>query len=177
MENLDLKEIAKKTGFDYIETTTGMNGYPQNIKPAIVGFNNFDEAQKIADEYGLQIEQFTKKNGWQLWVRTGDTAYEPFENDSSDYGDDYQEYSSSEFEDESEFFEKEVKELLTSCESLDEAEAILSSQKELWENIEQSEDDEIIISCSGRYYETIKKKTMSFHHDSNTKIIGVILHE
>lgn len=71
---IDIEEIAYENGLELIDTTSAMNGYPQCLKKAIIGFDSFEEADKLAKENGLSIEIFTKRDGWNLWYRTGDKA-------------------------------------------------------------------------------------------------------
>lgn len=72
-----MNEIAYVCGLDVVETTTGRNGYPQNIKQAIIGFDNWKYAESTAERYGLRITTLHKRDGWQLWERNGDTTLEP----------------------------------------------------------------------------------------------------
>ena len=93
MENqIDLREIAELNGLTYAESTSGSNGYPSNIKGIIIGFDNFEDAKKLAEEHNLSIEFFTKKDGWPLWCRTGNNAHEAMKNSSDDYGDNYSQF-------------------------------------------------------------------------------------
>lgn len=86
----DLREIAENNGLTYAESTSGTNGYPSNIKGIIIGFDNFKDAEELAEKHGLSIEFFTKKDGWYLWKRTNNQArHEPMKNSSDDYGDNY----------------------------------------------------------------------------------------
>lgn len=57
----DLREIAELNGLTYAESTSGSNGYPNGIKGIIIGFDNFKDADKLADEHNLTIEFFKKK--------------------------------------------------------------------------------------------------------------------
>ena len=65
-----MKKIAEKYDLTLIETTEGENDYPRNTKYALIGFETFADAEKIAEEYGLRIEFFFKRDGWNLWKRT-----------------------------------------------------------------------------------------------------------
>ena len=65
----DFYTIAEIENLQVIETTSAMNGYPQSLKKALIGFQSFEEAERIASEYGLSIEIFTKRDGWQLYYR------------------------------------------------------------------------------------------------------------
>lgn len=169
---LDFAKIADDLGLEVIETTTGMNGYPQDIKSAIIGFANFEDAEKLSKEYGLSIESFEKKDGWQLWSRNNNVMYAPYENSSDDYGDNYSEIPKMDEEDfiESEvkwFFEEDVK-------SFDQIGAFIEMKKEIWDEVDSMDDDESVITYEGRYSETIKKKSMSFYHDTKRYVIGLI---
>lgn len=168
---LDLREIAEQEGFDIIETTTGTNGYPQNLKHAIVGFESFEDASDLADKYGLNVESFRSKDGWSLWNRDNATMFKPYQNLASEFGDNYEEFPKM---DEDEFFEIEIKPSIDNFEDFESLETFLKDKKEIWEEIENMEDDEVVITCYGEYYETIKKESMEFSHDTRRYIIGVI---
>ena len=89
-----INEIASENGLHVINTTTGLNGYPQFLKKAIIGFENFEQAENLAEEYHLDIEIFTKRDGWQLWNRDNNHAYDAFDRSASDYGENYQQFES-----------------------------------------------------------------------------------
>ena len=146
-----LEQIAYQNGLELIETTSERTGYPANLRHAIIGFETFEEAEKIADENNLSIEIFTKRDGWQLYYRTGNSAHEPFKNSADNYGDDYHGFTT---EDIDTFYEEEV--------------------KPIFEKLELLDEDEMIITCEGRYYETIPKASMSFYFDTKTTVIGLI---
>jgi hypothetical protein len=172
MKNLSKREIAEVEGLDFIETTSERNGYPSNLKGAIIGFESFKQAEEIAEKYELEIQSFEKKDGWALWFRSGSWMGEAFKNSSDDYGDNYSELAKM---DEAEFLESEVKYFFEDDrESFDEIEAFLNQKKEIWEEIEKMEDDEIVITNCGSYSETIKKESMYFYHDTKHLAIGLI---
>lgn len=171
MKKLNIEEIAELENLEVIETTVGMNGYPKNIKSAIVGFESFEHAQKLANEYGLSIESFTKRDGWHLWNRNNNTVYEPYKNSAEDYGDNYTEIPKM---DETDFIESEMRWFLEDVESFEEIDKFIKIKREVWECIEIMEDDEIVILHEGSYYETIKKESMAFSHDTRNYIIGLI---
>lgn len=166
-----LEFIAYQNGLELIETTSERNGYPSHLKNAIIGFDSFEEAEKIAKDNNLSIEIFTKKDGWQLYYRTGNSAYEPFKNGADNYGDIYSELSS---EDVDTFYEEEVKPCVDNFNDLDSLSNFIKNQKEILEKLELIGDDEKIITCDSRYYETIKKTSMSFYFDTKTSVIGLI---
>ena len=166
-----IQEIAEIENLELIETTTGNNGYPQNLKHAIVGFESFEQAQEIAEKYGLRIESFRRKDGWQLWERNYLTMYAPFQNSAEDFGDNYNEIDKI---DESEFFEREIKPIINDFEDFESLETFIESKKKVWEEIQNMEDNELVITHYGEYYETISKESMVFSHDTWNSIIGLI---
>lgn len=84
---MNLKELIKETVIqlasnselaDWLElyhedTTTGMNGYPENVKEAIVS-NSLRELEEIAEHLkslGFEVTKLElhRKEGWHLWNR------------------------------------------------------------------------------------------------------------
>lgn len=168
---VDLRNVAEQEGLDIIETTTGTNGYPENLKFAITGFDTFEQAQDLADKYSLSIESFEKRDGWSLWSRGNRTMFSAFQNSAEDFGDNYLEYGKI---DEEEFFEIEIKPSIDNFEDFESVETFLKDKKEIWEEIDKMEEDEIVITLYGDYCDTIKQTSMSFSHDTRNYIIGLI---
>lgn len=175
MKNLDLniQEIAYENGLEVIQTTSSMNGYPSNIKYAIIGFESFEQAQAIADQYDLQIEYFKKKAGWSLWYRTGNWADKAYQISSETFGDNYQDY---EKQDEGDFIDQWVQPVLedNNFDTVAEYFLFLTQMQEIWEEIEAMGDDEIVIANHGQYFDTMKKALMSYGEDNNDYAIGLI---
>lgn len=167
----DLREIAENNGLTYAESTSGTNGYPSNIKGIIIGFEYFQDAEELAEKHGLNIEFFTKKDGWDLWERTNNQAHEPMKNSSDDYGDNYHQFEKMS---EKVFYESEIKHSIENFDNLEDLQNFLSKKQELFEEIEKMEVDEIVITYQGDFYETIKKESMYFTHDTNHVTIGLI---
>lgn len=167
----DFYTIAEIENLQVIETTSAMNGYPQSLKKALIGFQSFEEAERIASEYGLSIEIFTKRDGWQLYYRTNNRAYSAIEISAEDYGDDYRSFTASDYDD---FYENEVQDMIGEFESFEDVESFLKSQKKIYEAIENLEDDEMVLTCQGKYYDTVKQYTMCHYYDTKTTIIGLI---
>lgn len=165
------RQIAESEGLEFIETTSQKNGYPSNLEGAIIGFKTFQQAEEIAEEFGLEITTFEKQDGWNLWCRTNGRPQRAFSNSSEDYGDNYQEVGKM---DEEDFIENEVMFFFDDAKSFDQIESFLKQKKEIWEEVENMEDDEIVITHDGRYSETIKKESMHFYHDTKHSAIGLI---
>lgn len=169
---IDLREIAEKEDLDWIETTTSRTGYPKNLKIALVGFSDFAHAQEVADKYDLDVESFSRRDGWSLWTRGGYKMYEPYHITSETYGDNYRILGKMS---EEVFMEEEVLPVIESSNFLfEQLEDFLQEKKEIWEEIENMEDDEIVVTSYGTYYETVKERTLSFYHDTRFFLIGVI---
>ena len=164
---VDIKELAEDYNLEYIETTTGTNGYPQNIKPALVGFETFEQAQEIADMYNLSIESFEKRDGWSLWTRNNRTMFDAYKLDAQrDFGDNYNEVDADVIID-------GIKDNIDNLEYEDIAD-YLTEQATILEEIESAGENEVVVTYMGKYYDTLPQQSMSFYHDTRYYIIGLI---
>ena len=170
-QETDIRDIAYENGLQLIETTTGVNGYPQNLKHACIGFDTFEEAEAVAHQHNLRITTFFKKAGWQLWRRNNNTTYRPMNITSEDYGDNYKHFYCS---DDRTFFEDEIKPRLENFDDLDSLEEFVQNQREILEEIDSIDDSQLVITYCGKYYETIHMQSMSWTHDGKYYEIGVI---
>lgn len=166
---IDIEDIAYENGLVLIDTTSAMNGYPQCLKRAVIGFDTFEEADKLAKENGLSIEIFTKRDGWNLWYRTGNKACEPFERSAD--GDNASEFSNEDLEG---FYENEVQPSVSDFEDFASLRSFLDNKEKIYDEIEEAEDDELVITLDGVYYDTIKKTTMEYEYDTHHYAIGLI---
>lgn len=167
MRNELICEIATREGLEYIETTTGTNGYPESIRGAIIGFDTYDQAKEIADKYGFDIELFKTRYGWQFWERCG-WMPNPMKISSEDYGDNYSQYN-----DVDDVLSR-LKDELPYMDSIDEIIAAAENAREIIDEINDCKPGEIVITCHGRYYETVAEETMRWDHDSKIFTIGLI---
>ena len=84
MNNEEMIDHAYMYGYNYVTTTASRNGYPSNMLDAIVGtssngyFENFSEAEEMANEVDGEIIIISQCYGWELWTR-GRTTFEPLE--------------------------------------------------------------------------------------------------
>lgn len=170
-QTFNIYDLALEYGLDIIETTINRNGYPESLKKAMIGFENFEEAKLVAEIYDLRVTTFFKKDGWQLWVRNSDTTYHPLHITSSDYGDDYKAHYCG---DRVRFFEEEIKPCLDNFKSLDDLEAFLRDKRKLYDELDNIDDSQIVISYQDRYFETIDINSMAWSHDTKNYVIGVI---
>ena len=167
----DFYTIAEIENLQVVDTTSAMSGYPQSLKKALIGFDSFEEAERIAGEYGLSIETFTKRDGWQLYYRTNNRAYSAIEVSAEEYGDDYRSFTASDYKG---FYENEVQGMIGEFDNFEAVESFLKSQKKIFEAIENLEDDEMVLTCQGEYYDTVKRYTMCHSFDTKTTVIGLI---
>ncbi len=167
MRNELMCEIADREGLEYIETTTGRNGYPENIQGAIIGFETYDQAEEIAAKYGFDIELFKTRYGWQFWEQCG-WQPTPLKISSEDYGDDFRQYN--DIDD----VLDELKSIIPDMDSIDEIISASEDAREIIDEINDCKPSEIVITRNGRYYETVAEETMRWDHDSKVFAIGLI---
>lgn len=165
-----LRELADNNALQFIETTSATNGYPQDLKPALIGFNDYEEAEEFAQEHGLQTYIFHKRDGWQLWQRSK-PAYEPMTITSDDYGDDYNMFTNDELDD---YFGNEVKPRLDDFDNMEELKKFLNNQEEIMDELDRCNENEAVITYCGDYYDTVKVKSIEWSHDTHNYVIGVM---
>lgn len=168
-EELSLGEIAVIEDLEYIETTSGTNGYPENIQGAIVGFEDWEQLKEIAEKYKLEAINLHGRDGWQLYERQG-RATEPYKNSSNDYGDDYSQYNDADA-----YQEQIIQDILPYAEftTFEDIETWLKEKKEVYNELLTCGENEIVITYQGRFYENIEKVSMNFIHDTHNYIIGL----
>lgn len=171
LNELDIEDIAYYENLEIIETTSERNGYPCNIRKALIGFENFDEAESLSKKYGLNIELFTKRDGWQLWYRTNNKAYSPIEISAEDYGDNYHQYSSNDI---NTFYRDVVKDRLDEFDNFEDLQSFIDDNRRIYEEIGSIDDNELVITCCGKYYETVNQYSMYHSFDSKKIAIGLI---
>lgn len=165
-----MEELASEFDLQFVETTSARNGYPQNLKPALVGFKSFEDAENFAQEHGLETWLFHMCEGWQLWYRVH-SVNEPMSITCEDYGDNYNLYTEVSLEN---YFEDEVKPRLSSFDNIEDLRKFLDEQEEIMGELENLDDDEAVITHFGKYYETINLHPMEWVYDTHKYIIGVM---
>ena len=166
-----INEIAYVCGLDVVETTTGRNGYPQNLKQAIVGFDEWEYVVSVAERYGLRITTLHKRDGWQLWERNGNTTLEPLKPTEEWYGDNFKFYQG---EDTQSFFWDEMKPVLGDIDSYEELLSFIDDKKDVIKQIERAYENEWVVLREGEHYETIEKECLSWSHDTHHYVIALM---
>lgn len=169
MNTIDFLELANE--FTLIETTSEPNGYPRNLRKAIIGFETFEQAEELAERHGLSIEMFERRDGQDLWTRR-DRIFKPFDMASIYTEEGYDFYKNISFE---EFCEREdVHGQLKECADFDEMSAWLENFKELFEEIETLKEGEILIKDNYGNTFVSKEYTMQYSYDTHNYAIGLI---
>lgn len=163
------RELADNNDLQFIETTNGANGYPQELQPALIGFETFEEAEDFAQEHNLDVWLFHKRGGWQLWERKN-LAYEPMTITPDDYGDDYNMFTPDELDD---YYDNEVKPCLYNFDDFDSLKTFVDEQESIMDELERCNENEAVITYCNEYYDTIKVKSMEWGHGIHKYIIGV----
>ena len=74
----DLEIYARKQGYDVVQVTDGLNGYPRNLHYAAIGFEDIEEAEKLAKATGGEVVTLRRRDGHQFYTEEGWT-YKPFD--------------------------------------------------------------------------------------------------
>lgn len=150
-----LEEIAYENSLDIVETTSEWNGYPRNICSVIKGFETWEEAEKLASKYNLEIIEISKREGQQLWTRC-DRMWQPFKLTADAFGADSFFVSKKDYADEEDFLEKEVKPFIEDICSFDDLKTLLVQREELWAEVCDLNEDEVVLTDFGDYFKVLK---------------------
>ena len=166
-------DLAEQLGLDIVSVTESSNGFPQNVQLALIGFDNFDQAEDVANANDLTIVSLYKRDGWKLWAEQG-AAWGPIKLGAEDYGDDYMSFDSSWDEED---LTDDLRRAIDGIEELDDIFTIVDFYKKFKEELDDTSDDEQVIA---RMYdadtiEIIKKEVMSWHDDANSSTTAIAL--
>ena len=169
--NEKLMEIAYERGLEVVETTKGMNGYPQGLGKAVIGFETFEEAEEVASESGGEVVDLIRRDGWQFWKNNG-RVWKEWEMQAEDYGDDYECVTDWKdwWEDEREILSETMKEM----ETPDDLTLMTDRVWKIYNEINNLGDNEQVLLCCGEYYNTIPVKTLRYHIDVWSHEIAVV---
>lgn len=164
-------EIAYERGLEVVETTKGMNGYPQGLGKAVIGFETLEEAQEVARESGGEVVDLSRRDGWQFWKNNG-RVWKEWEMQAEDYGDDYECVTDWKdwWEDEREILSETMKEM----ETPDDLTLLTDRVWKIYNEINNLGDNEQVLLCCGEYYDTIPVKTLRYHIDVWSHEIAVV---
>lgn len=157
-----------------IETTSNRNGYPTNLKEAVIGFETYEEAQEYARENGMEICSFFKKQGWDLWVREGYIA-NAFQLNASMFSDDYSHYDWND----GERYMEEAKQQVADFKEYDgwedeRCQEYLEECEQCRDEIDNLQEGEFACVANNQVCEVYKLHCMEYSHDGTTHVIGCI---
>ena len=174
MKTIDLQEIAYNEGLELVSTTTGMNGYPQNVNYALIGLDDFQQAETLVKKYRyLEIVTLHKRDGWHLWDFKERNTYQAMQVESSWYGDDYKILDCSS----EEYFNDYVMPNINTMYNMDELECFVYHHKKIMEHLDDLQEGCSLVLCNGQYHDEIKTETMRWNHDVHTYEIAIVLDE
>lgn len=171
MEREKCYDLAEQFGLDIASVTSSPNGYPQNVQLALVGFDNFEQAEEVASANGLTIVRLYKRFGWKLWARQG-KARGPIEFFAEVYGDDYISFDSSWNEHD---FINNIRGAIDGIKELGDIFDIIDFFKELKEVLDDISEDEQVVArmYDKRSISVIKKELMIFYDYTNSCITTI----
>ena len=76
-EKFDNYLFETGNGFEIVETTSSRSGYPEGLKWALTGFEDWEEAEEAAKALGGEIISLRRRDGQQPWTRDG-RVFEPY---------------------------------------------------------------------------------------------------
>lgn len=166
-------DLAEQLGLDIVSVTSSANGYPQNVQLALIGFDNFDQAEDVANANDLSIISLYKRDGWNLWAEQG-AACGPIKLGAEDYGDDYMSFDSSWDEDD---LADDLRRVIDGIEDLDGIFTIVNFYKKFKEELDDISEDEQVIArmYDAESIEVIKKEVMSWHDYANSSTTAIAL--
>lgn len=161
---------AEELGLTIIETTDNGNGHPSNLKKAVIGFEDFEDAENFAKENGGEIIELKRKAGQQLWSR-GSRAFEPFYM-SKIYDNDPN--CEMYFCGDEEKFTDDVKEKIAEMNDFALIQSFVEDSTEIWDEFCTLSENEFILVKDGKFEDVIEEERMDYEYDSTYYRIGVI---
>lgn len=164
-------ELAEQFGLDVESVTSSANGYPQNVQLALVGFDNFEQAEEVASANNLTLVILYKSDGQDLW-RNINIAREPINLKAKYYGDDYMSFDSS-------WNERDITDNIRGAidgnTNLDEIFDIIDFFKILKGELDDISEDEQVIArmYDASSIEVTKKEVMRYHDYANSSTITI----
>ena len=163
----NFKKIAEENNLSVVELCNG--------KEALIHFESFEQAESIANAYGLDTVHLKKRDG-ESWKVYSYMPLGPIEVSAFELGDDFEEWTSVE-----DFFENEIRAFLP--DSLHDGEYDFKTfvekteeWKEIYDNLLKLKEGEIVLTYENRYLDTVKKEATYFedYFNSRYEAIGVI---
>lgn len=160
---------------EQIEVTSGTNGYPQNLKAAVIGFETFESAESIAQQYNATVCSFRRRDGWSFWENKGKFHGYYYMMEVRDQGSNTRSLNPDDYMSEADYIEQEVApDIDSDCvDSFDTLQKMINHHKAVWEALENCEDDEFVWVEDAEVH-TEKCDSMSFTEDVWHYAIGIM---
>lgn len=159
LDDWTLDDIAEYNDLRMKETTSERSGYPHNLKHVLTGFESFEQAEAIAEKFGLDLIWITRREGQQLWTREG-TAYQPMEIRSEDFGDDYEFWNDTNSA--KEYYYEILGDMVSDGKSFEAIREYIDKAEEVLNAIDVLDEDEMVVTYCGDYYRTQKVHCIEF---------------
>ena len=174
----DILEAELELGedLDIVEVTSGINGYPSNLRQAVVGFSSFDAAKELAEKYLKNVVLLHKRDGWNLYEIKGNSLGSEPELSPEDLG--YQRRWDG-WTDESDLIEDFV-DKIDGYDDLSVVIAIANDYTQIYEDLQTLGDDEVIFAepkndaGDSVPWEKVKEHPTSWSYDTHNYIVAVI---
>lgn len=178
MKNIEkLQALAEERGLEVVTVTSGRNGYPEHLRPAVTGFESIKDAEAFAEAVGnCEVVSLHQRCGWQFWEREDFMMSDPYDMTDLYEDDGYINYFLPDrYESEEDFIDCEgIKDDLSDIDSFDGMIELLQAKKKVWEAIENMGEDEMVLEyLESHEVETIKRYAMHYNHDSHNYAIAV----
>lgn len=177
-----IQDLASSSGLRLVETSTGANGYPSGLGHAIIGFDTFEQLNKFIEQNDASVRedfiqltpyQFKLRDGWHFYHPEG-IACEEFSLTEEYFGCDSRLLSPSDYDDEEQFINEEVKpELDCDIEAFDDMRTIIDRYSAIWDKLEECEENQSVLLYQGDFDRIVDTKCMDFHEDVWEYVIGV----
>lgn len=169
--NSDIKNLACDNGYGYVNTTSEASGYPKNIKTAIVGFRNWEEAKGFADKHGLHLVQLEgKRNGPDLWTGQENFLYEAPEVTCEDFGGIAQYYNFTPKEE----IVNDMKSIMQDLDDLDDIYDLARMYRGIWNTIQDIGDNQAVFVIDDFVDDIFDRYPMKWEHDNLCHLVGAI---
>lgn len=169
------EEVANKEGYDLVDTTEGINGYPKNCGLAMVGFESYRDAEAIAETYDGDVVLLHKRDGWNMWEKRGELREAvtlSLEDVDYEFGVEFTPRDSNDD------IERTFDELVDGLEEEDAA--TMRIRLSLLKNdIHSLNEDEVIFAkisdCGELVWETFDKHPIQWSYDTHNYQVGVVI--
>lgn len=159
--------VNKYSDLKAIEITEGINGYPRDLRGAVIGCS-YDKADEIASRYGCSVVSVKRRDGWRLFECEGNVY--------SDY--DMMEVYSNDFDfvfAEAEKFVDYINECIKDYQECEDYVKVEELSKLKDRILQENLKDKVFVVQNGdlRYYDTISRTAYCYSHDVWTHCIAI----